>query len=154
MKLSKILSQQSIQIPLQAKTKNEALKEMSHLLCVGYNLENEAEILEKVLAREQKMSTGIGFGVAVPHAKHENIQEIKVAVGVSREGIPFDAIDDENVHLLFIMISPVNTAGPHVQMLSAISKIMSYEDMRSQLRDAKDADDFLKILAEGEEKYL
>ncbi len=154
MRLSRQLTSKSIQIPLQSLTKEKALEEMVHLLAESHGLENEQEILERVQARERKMSTGIGYGVAVPHAKYDGIQDIKIAVGISKAGIPFEAIDDELVYIIFIMISPTNTAGPHIQTLSAISKLMSYEEMRSRLRAVKNAEEFLQALTEGEAKYL
>lgn len=154
MRLTRLLSAKCIQIPMDAVTKDEALREAVHLLAESHGLEQEEEIAEKVFAREKKMSTGIGYGVAVPHAKYDKIQDIKIAVCVSREGIPFEAIDDEPVYLVFIMISPTNTAGPHIQTLSAVSRLMSYEEMRSRLKAAPDAESFLEILAEGEAKFL
>lgn len=139
---------------MKSTTKDEVLVEIVDLLTESYGLQDRDIILEKIRARENKMSTGIGYGVAVPHAKHDGLQELRLAVGISRVGIPFEAIDDEPVFLFYIMVSPANTAGPHIQTLSAISRIMSYEDMRTRLRAAKDADEFLKLLAEGEAKYL
>lgn len=153
MKLSRLLSKKSVQIPLKSLTKNEVLAEMVDLLVNCCELKNRDDILEKILSREQKMSTGIGYGVAVPHAKCDGINDICIAAGVSKTGVPFEAIDDEAVYLFFIMISPTNTVGPHIQTLAAVSRLMSYEDVRTSLKNIKDADDFLRILAEAEAKY-
>lgn len=154
MKLSKLIKSEFIKIPLKADTKEEALKEMVRFLTDTHNLEHFDEILEKVLEREKKMSTGIGYGIAVPHAKYDGIKDICLAVGVAKEGVPFEAIDDEPVHLIYVMISPAETAEPHILTLSAISRMMSYDDMRHLLKEAKDADEFLSLLKDGEEKYL
>lgn len=154
MRLSKILTSKSIQIPLKSTTKDEVLKELTKILVESHEMINMEEILEKVVTREKKMSTGIGYGVAVPHAKHDGIKDIKMAFGVSKQGIPFDAIDDELVYIIFIMISPANTAGLHIQTLSAISRLMSYEDMRSRIKSANNAEELLEIISEGEIKYL
>lgn len=154
MKLTRLLNPEAILIPLEPDTKEEALARMVQLLVKSYGLEAEEEIAGKVYEREKKMSTGIGYGVAVPHAKYDKIQDIKIAVGISKKGIPFDAIDDEPVYIVFALVSPADTVGQHVRTLSAISRITSYEQMRMRIKNARDTEEFLKVLAEGEEKYL
>ncbi len=154
MKIQDLLEKKGILIDLKAADKTELLTSMGHFLASTYDLKNADQIVQKILERETSMSTGIGFGIAIPHARLDNIERVYMIAGRCAEGIEFDAIDDKPVNLIFIIVSPVNTSTAHTQVLSALSKIMCYEDMRKKLLHARDAEQFLDILIEGENRYV
>jgi fructose PTS system EIIBC or EIIC component len=153
-KIRDLLSKNSILIDLQGSDKNEILMQMAQYMASINNLPDADRIGRKILDREADMSTGIGFGIAIPHARIENIDRVYMIAARSTAGIDFLAIDEQLVHLIFMMISPPNTSAEHTQILSSLSRIMSYEDMRKRLLAATKADVFLDLIIKGEDKYV
>jgi mannitol/fructose-specific phosphotransferase system IIA component (Ntr-type) len=100
------------------------------------------------------MSTGIGYGIAIPHARIEGIERVYMAAGRIVKGIDFNAIDEQPVHLIFMMLSPANASSQYTQLLSSLSRIMSYEEIRSSLIETDDSEKFLDIIIRGENKYV
>ena len=154
MKIRDLLSKNSILIDLQGTDKNEILTQMAHYMTSIYSLPDAERIGRKILDREAEMSTGIGFGIAIPHARIDNIDRVYMIAARSTLGIDFSAIDEQLVHLIFMMISPPNTSAEHTQVLSSLSRIMSYEDMRKRLLSAAKPELFLDLLIKGEDKYV
>ena len=153
MKLSERFSEKCVIVDSQRRNKLEIIEEMVALLCSAFSIENHAGILEAVLGREDKMSTGIGCGLAVPHGKVDFVDRMCVVACSVKRGIDFEAIDKEPVYLLFLIVSPANTTGPHIRALSAISRIMSDADIRKSLIQANSPEEFYANLRIGEEKY-
>jgi mannitol/fructose-specific phosphotransferase system IIA component (Ntr-type) len=153
MKLSERFTEKCVIIDSQCHSKREVLEEMVDLLCEAYQIENRPGILSAVLGREEKMSTGIGCGLAVPHGKVDFVDRMCVVASSVKRGIDFEAIDKEPVYLLFLIVSPSNTTGPHIRALSAISRIMSDADIRRSLIQANSPEEFYANLRLGEEKY-
>ncbi len=153
MKLSERFSENCIIIDSQSESKKAIIEEMVDLLHRNYGIENRDGVLEAVLGREQKMSTGIGCGLAVPHAKIDFVDKMCIVAASVKRGLDFDAIDKEPVYLLFLIVSPSNIAGPHIRALSAISRLMADADIRKSLIGSSTAADFYANLKIGEEKY-
>src|SRR5215469_12448678 len=110
MKFADFVSRQAITADLTADTKEGVIREMvQSLLDVGKIASEEYEsIVKAILKREELGSTGIGRGVAVPHTKHPSIERLVGTVAVSSEGVDFDSLDGERVHLFFLLISPMD----------------------------------------------
>lgn len=153
MKLSERFTEKCVIIDSQRQGKAEILEEMVDLLCKAYAIENRDGILAAVIGREEKMSTGIGCGLAVPHGKVDFVDRMCVVACSVKRGIDFEAIDKEPVYLLFLIVSPSNTTGPHIRALSAISRIMSDADIRRSLIQSNSPEEFYANLRMGEEKY-
>jgi fructose-specific phosphotransferase system IIA component len=153
-KIRDLLQKNSILIDLQAKDKNEIITQMAHYLASINNLPDADSIARKILEREAEMSTGIGFGIAIPHARVDKTDRVYMIAARSVKGIDFSAIDEQPVHLVFMIISPLNTSAEHTQILSALSRIMSYEDMRRKLLTADKPERFLDLIVKGEDKYV
>jgi fructose-specific phosphotransferase system IIA component len=151
MKLSSLLTSSLIKIGVEATEKNQAITELVQFLVDQHHLENFDVLLEKVMSRENKMTTGIGSGIAVPHAKSSLVDKMVMVCGVSYKGVKYESVDSEEVKLLFLMISPSNITGPHIQTLANISRIMGNEELREGLKNAPNAEVFLDILVKGEE---
>jgi mannitol/fructose-specific phosphotransferase system IIA component (Ntr-type) len=153
MKLTERFFENGIIINSNKVTKQELIEEMVDLLVRVYDLGHREEILEAVLSRESKMSTGIGCGLAVPHAKVDHVEKMCIVAMTVHNGVDFDAIDREPVYLLFLVVSPSNTVGPHIRALSSVSRIMADAEVRKQLIACQDAHEFYTILKAAEEKY-
>jgi PTS system fructose-specific IIC component len=153
-KIRDLLTKNSILIDLQGTDKEAILAQMAQYMASIYNLADADSISRKILEREADMSTGIGFGIAIPHARIPSIDRMYMIVARSVTGVDFAAIDEQLVHLIFMMLSPANTSAEHTQILSSLSRIMSYEDMRKKLFAATKPEQFLDLLIKGEDKYV
>lgn len=149
--LTELLTPDRIRVPLAAADKPGVLRELTQLLAdrAGTGLE---PLLTAVLEREQVLSTGIGHGIAIPHAKSPAITELMLVAGSAPAGIPFDALDGEPVRLFFLLIGPDSAAGQHVKALSRIARLVRRESVREELVQAPDAAAFHQILIEAEER--
>lgn len=154
MKLSSEIKKSAILIEMKSTGKAEAIEELVDLLCASCRLKKRDTILEAVRNREAKASTGIGMGLAVPHAKTSAVDKLHVAFGLSREGIDFESTDGERSHLFFIMVSAKDRTGPHIQALAGISRLIKHEEVRTGLLACRDAKEFLSFVESVEKKYL
>ncbi len=154
MKLQELLTKSSIIIDLPEISKNEFLSQMAHFMISLNGLSGADEVAAKILDRESEMSTGIGYGIAIPHARISGIDRLYMVAARSAQGLEFNAIDEQPVHLVFMMISPANTSIEHTQILSSLSRIMSYEEVRTKLLKAEDSDQFLDVITKSENKYI
>lgn len=154
MKLQEILNKSSIIIDLPETDKNVFLSQMAHFMISLNGLSGADEIAAKILERESEMSTGIGYGIAIPHARISGIDRSYMVASRSKQGIEFNALDEQPVSLVFMMISPANTSIEHTQILSSLSRIMSYEEVRTKLLKAEDSEQFLDVITKSENKYI
>lgn len=135
---------------LKAKTKVEAFEELLDLLKSSKLIKNRKPILTRVIAREQLVSTGIGHGIALPHARMDTGQDLAVAVGRSEKGIEFDAIDGKKVHLIILIIWNPAIPGLFNHVFAGLAKFLIKESYRKRLFQAKGAEELCRILSEVE----
>ena len=154
MQLSKKIRKSAIKIELESSTKDEVLEELVDLLCSAYKLKERDAILKAIINREQKQSTGIGSGLAVPHAKTSVVDRLCVAFGRSSGGIDFDSIDQAPTHIFFILISRRDVSGPHIKALAGISRLLAHDEFRQGLLACPDEKAFMELVKSGEKKYL
>ena len=150
MLLSELLPPDRIRIPLQATDKAGVLKELVDFLverCGG----DAAQVLAAVRDRESVLSTGIGFGIAIPHAKSSSVTDLCLVAGVSAHLIPFDALDNEPVRLFFLLVGPETAAGLHVKVLSRIARVVRRDAVREALLQAPSAEAFLRTIVTAED---
>ncbi len=146
MQLDQIFNSGFINDNLQAKNKTEVLQELVKTVIDG-GLKLDAAVVMEVLQQREKLgSTGIGDGVAIPHGKIPELEELVVAFGRSKEGISFDAIDGKPVNLFFLLLAPENSAGQHLKALAKISKMLKVVNFRKKLMDAKSRGDLYKAI--------
>jgi len=125
MALYELLDVNSIKIDLEGEFTDEVVAELIELLVQGGRLEDREGAIDAILDREAKGSTGIGGGVALPHARLESIPELTAALGLSRTGVEFDAIDHKPVHVVMLLLARAGEPGPHVTALQETSTLMS-----------------------------
>lgn len=146
MLLEQYLKTEYIKCSLLAGTKVEVLKEMVNTIIHGGLKVDSSSIVEILMKREYLGSTGIGYGVAIPHGKISAIDALVVAFGRSVKGIDYDSADGKPVHLFFLLLAPENSAGQHLKVLAKISKMLKMENFREMLLKAKSDDDLYKII--------
>ena len=152
MKFADFVSTEAIQADLVAEDKDGVIREMvQSLLNAGGVQEEEFEsIIKAILKREELGSTGIGRGVAVPHTKHPSVDRLVGTVAVSREGVDFQSLDGEKVHLFFLLISPPDRPGDHLRALENISRQLRNDTFCRFLKQSKTADDIRQLLEEAD----
>lgn len=151
MQLDQIFKVEFINANLVARNKDEALAELVNTIIRGGLKLNYSSIIEILKQREKLGSTGIGDGVAIPHGKVAELDDIVVAFGRSIDGIPYDSLDGKPVYLLFLLLAPENSAGQHLKILAKISKMLKDVNFRKKLLKAKSQSDLYKIIIDQEE---
>lgn len=146
MNLKKILSKESILPELKADTKKGVIEEMIGLMASSGKLTGKTAAVQAVLAREEKMSTGMQNGIAIPHGKTDAVDQLIAAVGIHRAGVDFVSMDGKPAHIFILTLSPENRAGPHIQFLAEISRVLSRPELREKLLNAATADEILNLL--------
>ena len=150
MLLSELLAADRVRVPLRSQTKDDLLRELVELATVGREGVAVDAILESVRQREQVLSTGIGGGIAIPHGKTSQIDQLVMAAGVCGSPVEFDALDGQPVELLFLLVGPESAAGAHVKALSRISRLLRRDALRDGLRAVRTGDEFLQLIRESE----
>jgi fructose-specific phosphotransferase system IIA component len=152
MKITKFLPASQINIELQAKNEEEVLESLVKILVEHGHVPKEKaeEVKAALLEREALTSTGLGYGIALPHVKTNVVRDICIAFGRSSEGVDFDALDGNPVHLFFLILAPTNKTEEYLKTLSSISALLKNDKIRSQLRAAKSVDDIFKIFNQTE----
>ncbi len=152
MKFADFMCNESLNANLQAKTKEDAIREMvKFLLDAGQIAEEDYDgIVRHVLKREELGSTGIGRCVAVPHTKFSNIKKMVGTVAISQEGVDFDSLDGQPVRVLFMLISPPDQPQDHLLALEHIAKQLREDTFRRFMVQAKKREDIVELLNEAD----
>lgn len=152
MKLTEIITLNSIRVPLSAGDRDGVIAELIDSLIESGAAEASIrdELLAKVLEREHKHSTGFGRGVAVPHVKHASIDKMTAAVGVATSGVDFNSLDKQPVYTVFLLLSPQSRPEEHLQAMELIFKNLSKDTFRRELRQAEDAQKIHQLLDDAD----
>ena len=150
MRLSEILKPANIKIPLQAKTKTEAIGELVNVLAATGDVTDAKKVLDAVLEREATRTTGIGNGLAIPHGKCQGTKDLVMAIGRAANPIDFQAIDGRPVSIIWMLASPPDKTGPHIHALARISRLMTIDKFRAALLQAKTAQEAFDIIIQQE----
>ena len=154
MRITDLLSKESIKLNLSSKTKPEVIDEMVDLVNASGNLNNKDEYKEAILAREELSTTAVGEGIAIPHAKTKAVKKACLGAGVTKEGIDYEAFDGSLSNLFFMIAAPDGANNTHLEVLSRLSTILMDEEFKNSLIDAKSVDEFLALIDKKEtEKF-
>jgi mannitol/fructose-specific phosphotransferase system IIA component (Ntr-type) len=150
MNLGDILARDQIVPELQATNRWEAIDELLNTLvrCGKIKEEHRPAIAAVVKKRETSMSTGIGFGIGIPHASTDLIYEVVGALGRSRKGVNFDALDNQPVNLVMLFLVPQGQFQKHLHTLANIAKLLHKKEFRQALEESKDAESMFRIIQE------
>lgn len=153
MKLSEFVVREAIIVDLQATGKEATIREIiGSLQAAGQIPAGETEnVVKAIMGREELGTTGIGEGVAVPHARHPTVDRLVCTVALSRTGVNFDAVDAEPVNVFFLLISPPHQPGPHLRALETISRHLKDARFVSFLRQSRTREAVIEVLEEADE---
>jgi len=146
MDLSDVMPPERIRVPLKATDKVAAITELVDLLAATEGLADRDMALDAVLKREAERTTGIGYGLAIPHGKSEGCRKLVMAAGKPAQPIDFQSLDGRPVEFIVLLISPPDQTGPHIQALAKVSRLMNIEEFRKAVSAAGSADELHKAL--------
>ena len=144
-KWERILDPSNVLVGLKAQRNFDAIRELASVLEDDGGVLDHKRFLADLIRREQLASTGIGKGVAVPHAHEDSIERQMLAIGISRQGIEFDAPDGAPVHIVALLATPRKHQKQHMELLAALSRLLQHQDVRESLIQAADAAEVVDI---------
>jgi fructose-specific phosphotransferase system IIA component len=147
MQLSKILTPERIRVPLTASDKLAVITQLIDLLDHTGALQDRDAALDAVLKREAERTTGIGYGLAIPHGKSDGCDRLVIAAGKPAQPVDFQSLDGRPVSFVVLLVSPPDQTGPHIQALAKISRLMNIEDFRTAVDRARTADELYQAIA-------
>lgn len=150
MRIKDILNPESMIMDLQATTKDEAINEMADLEVATGIVNNKEKFVESIWAREKESTTGIGGGIAMPHARNEYINKARVLFAKSEKGVDYDSLDQQPVHLFFMITAPAGADNTHLQALAKLSSLLINPDLVEKLKAAKTADEVIDLFSQAE----
>ena len=150
MAIYELLDEKSIKIGLQAASKQEVMEELVDLLVGAGKVDDKHAVLDALWERENKISTGLENGVAVPHCKTSAVSTLTAGLGVSKQGIEFDAFDQKPSKIFFILIAETNNPGPHVRALRKLSLLLRSPEIRDAIITSKSSAECLAIIKQKE----
>ncbi|MDR0909196.1 MAG: PTS sugar transporter subunit IIA [Spirochaetaceae bacterium] len=148
MNLKTVLTKETINLHLNGTTKNEIIGELLDILVAAGKIQDRDDALKAVMEREQKMSTGMKHGIAIPHGKSSALKDLVACIGISDSPVDFDSLDHEPCRIFIMTLSPVEKTGPHLQFLAEISLLFKSSEKRAEILKATNADEVLKALSE------
>ncbi len=146
MKLYEYLPKEHIEPNLKGETKFQVIEELLDLLHKNNQLLDRDVALQDVLAREGYLSTGLENGLAIPHAKTDGVGKLVIAFGIKRDGVDFESLDGKPAYLIFLVLSPRDTSGPHIQTLAVISRNLKNKEIRDALLQAQTREEIYDII--------
>lgn len=156
MKLSPLVPEGAIVARLTSTQRDEVIAELvGALISSGAAPESlRKDLVDRVLERERRGSTGFGRGIAVPHVKHKNVSAMACAIGLSATGVDFHALDKQPVYSIFLLLSPADQPEDHLHAMEVIFRNLGKETFRRFLRQAQTADDVRVLLEESDGQQI
>ncbi|MDR1576369.1 MAG: PTS sugar transporter subunit IIA [Treponema sp.] len=148
MNLKTVLTPETISLHLKGSSKEEIINELLDILVAAKKIQDREAAFNAVMDREQKMSTGMKHGIAIPHGKSAAIRDLVACIGISEKPVDFDSLDHEPCRIFIMTLSPVEKTGPHLQFLAEISLLFKSAEKRQDILNAGSKDAILKILSE------
>lgn len=150
MSVSDLLSEDVIVSDLDVDSRDDVFEELVSVLEDRGDVGDADTALGDIRDREDILSTGIGNGVAIPHAKTESVDSLVAAFGRVPDGVDFKSLDGKPAHLIFLLLSPQEEAGLHVRALARISRMLKNAEFREQMNEASDAEEIYAIIEQEE----
>lgn len=146
MNLKKLLSEDTVILELKGTTKDAIILEMIDFLVARGRIKDREAALKAVMEREQKMSTGMQHGIAIPHGKTDSVDKLVTAMALKKEGVDFGSMDGKPSTIFIMTISSVSRTGPHIQFLSEISQVLNDPEKRDRILLAQSTSEVMDIL--------
>lgn len=149
---SEVLSKERIIIDIQGRDKYEVLEKLVKAAITSGKVTDEADLLKKVIEREKIRSTGIGGGIGIPHAQTSGVTDIIACLGVSEQGIEFNAADGKPVHVIFLIATKERTNTVYLGLLSRIARMFIDESFKQKIVKSKSPDEIMNLIIEKEKE--
>lgn len=143
MNIQELLSASRVNFDLQSTAKSEVINELIDILAADGKLSDKEQYKSAVLHREKEFSTGIGMGIAIPHAKDASVKEAALTLGISKKGIDYESLDGTLAHIFFLIAVPADSNDVHLKVLSFISRKLMHQEVRDNLMAARTYEDVL-----------
>jgi len=148
MNLKTVLTADTICLHLKGTTKETVINELLDILVAAKKIDDRSSAHAAIMDREQKMSTGMKHGIAIPHGKSPTVHDLVACIGISDVPVEFDSLDHEPCRIFIMTLSPVEKTGPHLQFLAEISLLFKSAEKRQDILKAASAEEVIKILSE------
>ncbi len=148
MKITDLIDINCIQLELSSTTKSEVIDELASMLAAENYVTEKVGFINSIMERENHSTTGIGSGIAIPHAKCDYVIKTTIAFGLSKEGIEFESLDDEKAHLFFMIAAKSDAEDEHLKILSYLARKLIDDDFREKVLNVSDKTKLFKLLEE------
>ncbi|MCL2196163.1 MAG: PTS sugar transporter subunit IIA [Treponema sp.] len=148
MNLKTVITTDTIDLNLKGATKKEIINELLDILVRTGKIQDREAALTAVMDREEKMSTGMKHGIAIPHGKCAATEDLVACIGISEKPVDFDSLDQQPCRIFIMTLSPVEKTGPHLQFLAEVSLLFKSGDKRDEILKAATPEEVLEILSE------
>lgn len=148
MNLTELLNESLIKTDLHEGNKFQIIEELLDVAVSAGKIHDRELALKDLIEREQYLSTGFEYGLAVPHAKSEAVTEMVLVFGLSKNGVEFDSLDGKPTHYIFLLLSPMDTSGPHIQILALLARNFQNSNILDKLKYAETREDLMQIFQE------
>jgi fructose-specific phosphotransferase system IIA component len=154
MKISEILTTDLVLSGLAGDSKDEIIDAMIDLVGRSPKVLDKGKVRQAIFEREKIMSTGVGNGFAIPHGKTDAVTDIVAAFAVTAKPIDYESLDEKPVRLVFLLVGKDNLVGPHIKLLSRISRLMNKEEFRRRLLEFKTPEEIIEGFRQEEATYF
>jgi mannitol/fructose-specific phosphotransferase system IIA component (Ntr-type) len=151
--LAELLNKDSVSLNMKAESKRQAIEELVKLLRLGTSASDREALARSAADRENRLSTALGKGVAVPRCRIDGLEGIRCSLGIKREGLEFDALDNLPVKIFVMVAAPRKTDDTYVKVLSLLYRVLNQETFRSELLKAGSAAEVLSLISEEEKGF-
>ena len=152
MKISELLTEKLINVDLESFEKEEVFEELIDLLVREGMITDRDGARKAIIEREEKQSTGIGRGVAIPHGKSASVTQLIAALGISKEGLEYDSLDGEPVHVVFLLLAEEDNPGPHIETLAQVATLLKIPGFIEKLMAAESPRELYNVITAEEER--
>ena len=154
MKISDILTEDLVRTGLEGDSKDEIIDAMINLVAASPKVQDKEKVRNAIFEREKIMSTGVGNGFAIPHGKTDAVTDIVAAFAVTAKPIDYESLDEKPVRLVFLLVGKDSLVGPHIKLLSRISRLMNKEEFRKRLLDLGTSREIIETFRQEEANYF
>lgn len=148
MQLVDVLKEDLVFLNFEADSKDQAIEKFIASLADTGTIKEPDVLKDALFEREKLGTTGVGGGIAMPHARSASIKDLSVAFFRSEKGIEFNAVDNKPVHIIFMLLAPISSGGPYLKLLAKISRLLRSDEFRDALTDATSAAKVMEIIQE------
>lgn len=154
MRISDILDESMVRVNLPGRSKDEIIEQMIDIVGASKRVLDKEKVKKAIFEREKIMSTGVGNGFAIPHGKTAAVSDVVASFAVTEDPIDYQALDDQPVRLVFLLVGKDSMVGPHIKLLSRVSRLMSKDEFRKKLLAADSATSVMEIFRAEEANYF